>query len=322
MKQSRPAFDPELRRLARVLPRGVASSRTLHLVRPLEWLAAHRPPPPDVAVEAAGSVTVRVHRPPAGGNGPMPAILWVHGGGYVFGLAAQDDPLCRGLAQQLGAVVAAVEYRKAPEHPFPAALDDCHEALVWLASSPEVDPARVAVAGASAGGGLAAALAIEARSRGEVRPVFQSLLYPMLDDRTTLRPDIDERGFRLWNNESNRFGWRSYLGTEPGFPGITSPASPARETDLSGLPDAWIGVGTLDLFLQEDLEYAERLRDAGVGCEVEVAEGAFHAFDGLVPGAAVSRRFRASQVAALARAFGTNTDPSNQTGDGVTARHV
>ncbi|MGI9578558.1 MAG: alpha/beta hydrolase fold domain-containing protein, partial [Microthrixaceae bacterium] len=132
---------------------------------------------------------------------------------------------------------------------------------------------------------------------------FQLLVYPMLDDRTALRHDIDERGFRLWNNKSNRFGWKAYLATEPGFPGITAPASPARAEDLSGLPPAWIGVGSLDLFCAEDLTYAERLDEAGVACEVEVAEGAFHGFDGVVPKAQVSRRFRQSQLDALSTAL-------------------
>jgi acetyl esterase/lipase len=295
--------DPELRRIGWFLPRGVAGDRTLRLVRPLERLLDRRPLPPGVTVEHAGEVPLRVQRPDPRPNGPGPAVLWLHGGGYVLGKAAQDDRNCRQLADELGAVVAAVDYRTAPEHPFPAALDDAHEALVWLASRPEVDPTRIAITGASAGGGLAASLAIEARERGEVTPVFQLLVYPMLDDRTALRNDIDERGMRLWNNRSNRFGWRSYLGTEPGFPGIAAPASPARAEDLSGLPPAWIGVGTLDLFHDENLEYAARLRAAGVGCELEIVEGAFHGFDGVVPRAAASRRFRGSQLGALAAAL-------------------
>jgi acetyl esterase/lipase len=128
----------------------------------------------------------------------------------------------------------------------------------------------------------------------------------MLDDRTTLRRDIDERGLRLWNNKSNRFGWMSYLGTEPGFPGITAPASPARAEDLSGLPPAWIGVGTLDLFCDEDIAYSKRLDEAGVECQLEVVEGAFHGFDGVAPRVDVSRRFRASQLDALSSALGAD----------------
>ena len=127
-------------------------------------------------------------------------MLWIHGGGYVIGSAAQDDAVCRHLAHELGRLVAAVDYRLAPEHPFPVPLHDCHDALVWLANRGDVDADRVAIGGASAGGGLAAALALLARDRAEVRPAFQLLSYPMLDDRTALRTDIDERHFRLWNN--------------------------------------------------------------------------------------------------------------------------
>jgi acetyl esterase/lipase len=229
-------------------------------------------------------------------------MLWIHGGGFVMGSAAQDDALCRHFAEELGIVVASVDYRLAPESRFPVPLDDCHDALAWLADRPYVDATRIAVGGASAGGGLAAALAILARQRGEVSLSFQLLTYPMLDDRTGCRTGIDERHFRLWNNRSNRFGWQSYTGLAPGSPGVTGLAAPARCDDLSGLPPAWIGVGTLDLFHDEDLDYAERLSAVGVECAVVEVPGAFHGFD-LVAKATVVRQFRASQVAALAGAL-------------------
>ena len=296
-----------------MLPRGVVGPRILRGVRVVERLAARRPPPAGVSVERAGAVEVRVHRPPGARTGPRPGLLWIHGGGYVIGLAAQDDRLCRELARRLGAVVAAVDYRVAPEHPYPTPLHDCHDALEWLAARDEVDAGRVAIAGGSAGGGLAAALALLARRRGGVQPVFQALSYPMLDDRTVLRDDVDERHLRLWTNASNRFGWGCYLGTAPGSAGVEATAAPAREDDLAGLPPAWIGVGSHDLFHDEDLRHAQRLRAAGVPCEVTVVHGAFHGFDALVPGAQVSRDFRDTQVGALAAALGVSpSGPGDQ----------
>jgi acetyl esterase/lipase len=230
-------------------------------------------------------------------------LLWIHGGGYVIGSAAQDDAVCRRFADQLGIVVAAVEYRLAPEHRFPVPLHDCHDALVWLAGQPTVDPTRVAVGGASAGGGLAAALAVLARQRAEVPLAFQLLAYPMLDDRTAERTDLDESNFRLWNNEANRFGWQSYTGHRPGSDEVSGLAAPSRLDDLAGLPPAWIGVGTLDLFHDEDLAYARRLREAGVECELDVVEGAFHGFDLVRAKAGVSRAFRSAQLTALGAAL-------------------
>jgi acetyl esterase/lipase len=208
-----------------------------------------------------------LHHPPVGTPAPYPALLWIHGGGYVIGTAAQDDPLCRLIAERLGVLVAAVDYRLAPEHPFPAPLDDCYDALTWLTARTNVDAHRVAIGGASAGGGLAAALALLTRDRGEIQLALQLVSYPMLDDRTALRTDVDERNFRLWNCKANRFGWQSYLGAAPGTGAIAGLAAPARHQDLSGLPPAWVGVGTLDLFYNEDIAYAERLRAAGVDCD-------------------------------------------------------
>lgn len=249
-----------------------------------------------------GPWSVRIHRPVAPAAS-APAVLWIHGGGYVIGSAAQDDPICKKYAEQTGAVVASVEYRLAPEHPFPTPLEDCYSALLWLAEQPGIDPDRIAIAGASAGGGLAAALALLARDRGEIKPVLQILAYPMIDDRTALRTGIDESGFRLWSNAANAFGWRSYTGYEPGSAQVSGLAAPSRHEDLSGLAPVWLGVGTQDLFHDEDLAYAERLMTAGIPCELHVTDGGYHAFDLAVPKAPVSRAFRDSQIAALKSAF-------------------
>jgi acetyl esterase/lipase len=286
-------FHPDLRRIARFAPRPLVSRRTLPLLRALALL--HLPGRHD-DVEVVALTTgagVRVHRPlePAATSG---ALLWIHGGGYVLGSARQDDPLCRRFANKLGITVGSVEYRPAPEHPFPAALEDCYAALQRLVALPGVDPARVAIGGASAGGGLAAALALMARDRGEISPALQLLTYPMLDDRTVAKSPMDARNYRVWTERSNRFGWAAYLGNAN--PDI---AVPARNTDLAGVSPAWIGVGALDLFHDEDLAYAERLKKAGVPCRVEVVPGAFHGFDRIVPGAPVSRSFFDSQCASL-----------------------
>jgi acetyl esterase/lipase len=290
-------FHPDLRRIARVIPKQVLTPATLPIVRLATRLMGRHTPDDVEVLTLTSGVGVRLYRP-TGVSGAGPALLWIHGGGYLIGSAAQDDQLCRRFARELGATVASVDYRLAPENPYPVPLEDCYTALAWLVGLPSVDPARVAIGGASAGGGLAAALALLARDRGEIPLAAQLLVYPMLDDRTVDRDDLDNPGHRLWNQSSNKFGWACYLADAD--PDV---AVPARRDDLSGLPPAWMGVGTLDLFHDEDLAYAERLRAAGVPCQVEVVSGAFHGFDGIVPKAEVSQSFFNSQCAVLREAF-------------------
>lgn len=194
--------------------------------------------------------------------------------------------------------VAAVDYRLAPQNPYPAALEDCYTALEWLSRQPGVDPDRIAIGGASAGGGLTAALALAARDRGRVAPIFQLLVYPMLDDRTGLHLNPNERRYRIWNSAANQLGWRAYLGSADPVGAV-----PARAEDLSSLPQAWIGVGSLDLFCDEDRRYAARLREAGVDCAVHVVPGAFHGFDAVLPRRAISRKFFDAQCAAVSGAL-------------------
>jgi acetyl esterase/lipase len=287
-------FHPDLRRVARLAPTGLIGPRSLRLIRALSGLQRRRSHDGVEVLTLGSGVGVRLHQPIGVSHGP--ALLWMHGGGYVLGSAQQDDTLCHHFTRELGITVASVDYRLAPEHPYPAPLEDCYSALTWLAGLPAVDPARVAIGGASAGGGLAAALALLARDRGDVTPVLQLLAYPMLDDRSGVGPK--NPNYRLWGPKSNRFGWAAYLGNAD--PQV---AVPARRDDLSGLPPAWIGVGTHDLFHDEDIAYAERLTAAGVPCHVEVVPGAFHGFDLVVPKAAVSRSFFASQCASLRTAL-------------------
>jgi acetyl esterase/lipase len=292
-------FHPDLSRIAQFIPKQVITPVTMPIMRMgTRLMGRHTPRDVEVLTLTSG-VGVRLYRP-TDARGAGPALLWIHGGGYVIGSAAQDDDLCRRFARELGATVASVDYRLAPENPYPIPLEDCYSALAWLERLPSVDPARVAIGGASAGGGLAAALALMARDRGEIRLAAQLLVYPMLDDRTVERKGLDNPGHRLWNQSSNKFGWACYLGDAD-----RDVAVPARREDLSGLPPAWMGVGTLDLFHDEDLAYAERLRAAGVPCQVEVVSGAFHGFDGIVPKAEVSQSFFDSQCAVLREAFAT-----------------
>ena len=292
-------FHPELRRLGRELPKTVITPFSLKFIRKLTRLPHRRPPKHVEVITLDSHVRVWIYRPSRTGAGP--GLLWIHGGGYLIGSPGQDDELCRRYVRALGTTVASVDYRLAPESQHPVPLEDCYAALKHLAEMPTVDGSRIAVAGASAGGGLAAALVQLTHDRGELPLRAQLLAYPMLDDRTSERTDLDQSGLRLWDRASNRFAWAAYLGNAD--PNV---AVPARRADLSGLPPTWIGVGTLDLFHDEDVEYAERLRAAGVPCDLEVVPGAFHGFDGIAPKAKVSQAFFASQCAMLRRAFSSD----------------
>ncbi len=295
---SREALNPDLRKFARVLPRGYALHRGFKLQRAFMRVVGSAGRTRGVQVAAVNEhVTVRLHRP-AGLPDRAPALLWIHGGGTLMGTAIQDDKYCRKLAQLTGVAVAAVEHRLAPEHPYPTPLEDCYAALLWLARQPWVDPTRLAVGGASAGGNFAAAVAQRAHDRKEVELAFQMLVYPMLDDRTGASRDGPKR--LMWTETDNQLAWQWYLnGADP------IEAAPGRRADLSGLPPAWIGVGTLDLFYEESLEYGRRLREAGVLVHEQIAPGAFHAFDQIADSAPVSLNFFASQSLHLRTALTT-----------------
>jgi len=302
------ALHPDLR-AARLIPN---VTWNLPLVRVLRRLPTPRPRiPAGVEVRTthvpgpagAPPVRVRLYRR-TGRPGPTAALLWLHGGGYLIGRPEQDDGTCLEFVQRLGITVASVDYRLAPEHPFPAALDDAHAVLTWLATpGGGVVVERIAVGGASAGGGLAAALAQRVHDDGGPRLALHLLVYPMLDDRTAVRDDAAPAGLRLWTPGSNRLGWTAYLGTEPGATILPAYAAPARRADLRGLPPAWIGVGSADLFHDEDVAYARRLAEAGVPVTLEVVDGAFHGFDAAFRSAPVTRRFVHAQVTALAAAL-------------------
>jgi acetyl esterase/lipase len=236
-----------------------------------------------------------------------PAILHIHGGGYVLGTAQEAVPDLEKIAHQLDCVAVTVDYRLAPETPFPGSLEDNYSALKWLwdcAAQLGVDTNRIVVMGESAGGGHAAMLAIAARDRKEFNLAAQILIYPMLDDRTaSSRPVPAHIGTFIWHRRSNQFGWSSLLGQAAGGSTVAYGSVPARVSDLSRLPPTFIGTGSIDLFVEEDIEYANRLVTAGVPVELLVVPGAYHGFDGIAPNAMLTRQFRAAQLGALRRAF-------------------
>lgn len=297
-------YHPELSRV-RFLPTIPTGPGTVKLMRRLKPRGID--PGPDVTVDeitVSPTVSIRLFRP-AHVAGPVPAMLWMHGGGHLFGAPEQDDRSNIAFVRELGIAVAAARYRLGSEAPAPASVEDCYAAFLALANRGEewgIDVTRLAVGGASAGGGVAAALAQYALDRGNAQPMFQLLVYPMLDDRTVLRSHPDAKHHRGWNEKNNRQGWTTYTGGEPGRPGVSPYAAPARRDDLAGLPPAWIGVGTLDLFHDEDVEYARRLNAAEVPCELYVVPGATHGFDQMFVRAQVVRDFWRQQAEALRRA--------------------
>jgi acetyl esterase/lipase len=257
---------------------------------------------------AKGAPDVPVYVINADAKKHRPAILHMHGGGFIVGSAAQALKGMLLEAKELDCVAVTVDYRLAPETPFPGPLEDSYAALKWLYTNAEslgVDQHKIAIQGESAGGGLAAILAIAARDRGEVPILFQALIYPMLDDRTatSIQPPSYIGTFGGWTREYNRLAWRAFLGQMPGESNEPDGAVPARLKSLRGLPPTFIGVGSLDLFVQEDIEYAKRLIEAGVPTELVVVPGGFHGFDNQVPNAPLSKQFMVTQYKALAQAF-------------------
>lgn len=308
--------DPELVSAIKALPKLILNSQTLAQVRQHEVI------PPPLPAPAPQPVNRRIPGPPgapdlhliivdpAPGKKGRPTLLHIHGGGYVARSAALAMHFLQTAAQMCNCVVVSVDYRLAPETHFPGSLEDNYTALRWLYTNADalgVDRQRIAVGGESAGGGHAAALAIAARDRREIPIIFQLLIYPMLDDRTgSSRPVPPHIGEFVWTAQSNVFGWTSLLGVPAGSAKVPAGAVPARVEDLSGLPPAFIVVGGIDLFVDEDIEYARRLIAAGVPAELHVVPGGYHAYDLLVPGAAVTARFTEYWTTALRRAFGSS----------------
>ncbi len=273
-------IHPELRGLFTKLPNLTFGPVTRRLFRGLERLLPE-PRPPEGIVARTGRVgdhQLRLFGPEQGARHPG-ALLWMHGGGRIMGRPQHGAYHCMRIAKALGIIVAATSYRLAPEHPFPAALDDC--AASWSCNQAHatqlgIAPERIVVGGESAGGGLAAELAQRLHDEPGPDPAGQLLVYPMLDDRTAAREELTRDKHLVWNNASNRYGWASYLGCEPGAAGLPPYAAASRREDLSGLPPAWLTVGDLDLFVVENKAYVERLVAAGVDAELQMIDGGFH----------------------------------------------
>jgi acetyl esterase/lipase len=256
----------------------------------------------DHVVPGDTPVPLRVHRT-RGDDRVRPCVYGIHGGGYVLGNSTMDNPLFDRLCPDVGVVGVSVDYRLAPETPYPGPLEDCYRGLLWTFAHADelgVDATCIGVMGGSAGGGLAAALALLVRDRGEVQLAFQLLDCPMLDDRQHTQSS-QEDGLPVWSRHSNTFGWRSYLGDLYGRDDVPATAAPARATDLTGLPPAFIAVGAVDGFLDEDVDYALRLTRACVPTELHVYPGACHGFQLLAPDAAVTKQWARDQSEWLAR---------------------
>ena len=307
-----PDFLPTLVKIQPDIDKEIYTDRTLPAMRKLSDNYAQPPgsTPPftrRLIPGAKGAPDVPIYIIGQRGAGARPAILHIHGGGYILGRAVDALPNLQKLALKHDCLVVTVDYRLAPETRFPGSLDDNYAALRWIhdhADELGVDRRRIAVMGESAGGGHAATLAIAARDRGEFAICQQILIYPMLDDRTgSSRQPAPWIGTFIWNRAANRYGWSSLLGVPAGSAAVPAGAVPARVRDLSGLPPAFIGVGSIDLFVDEDVEYAQRLIDAGVVTELLVVPGGYHGFDELAAAAPASLRFAAARDAAIARGF-------------------
>ncbi|GKS11710.1 esterase [Paenibacillus chitinolyticus] len=255
----------------------------------------------------AGEMLVKIYEPSQRTGAKLPAMLWIHGGGYVMGHPDMDDALCERFVQAAECVVVSVDYRLAPEHPYPAAIDDCYTALTWMTDEAEllgIDLGRVAIAGASGGGGLTAALALMARDKGGPSLIFQMPLYPMIDDRNITASSHEITADNAtWNRANNLAAWNMYLGNRTENSEVSPYAVPSRAESLAGLPPTYTCISQLDLFRDETIEYVTRLAQAGVDVEFHLYPGTFHSFEVMVPQAEVSQRASKNYVDAIARAL-------------------
>jgi len=312
------AFDPEFTEMIGLLPTVIDWGPAAEMAEMRETMAAfgvRAEPRPDVIREdreipgrdGDPAIRVRVYRPAADVATPLAGLVEIHGGGFIVGEIGMMDAFCDRVAADLSVMVVSVDYRLAPENPFPAAVEDCFAAVSWLAEHADelgVDPDRIAIAGQSAGGGLAAATALMARDRGGPALCFQLLEIPELDDRLATPSMTDFVDTPLWNRPNAVRSWSWYLGADdrPGSDGVSPYAAPARAGDLSGLPPTFVSVMEFDPLRDEGLIYATRLLQAGVSTELHAYPGTFHG-SGLVVDAAVSKRAARDSFDALRRAL-------------------
>ncbi len=312
MSSALPPFDPEI---ALALAEQTDIVVTSLAPDQIDAMRARATPPDVHAVATDAGCTVSEHRAPgrdgdvpvtlvrpSHSTGPLPVLLHLHGGGLIAG--AVSDNVEAALAVAPGWAVASVDYRLAPEHQYPAAVEDAYAALLWLvaeAAQLGIDPARVVITGVSAGGGLAAALALLVRDRNGPPLLGQLLVYPMLDDRNDSASGHQMAGAGSWDRTANATGWAAYLGAEAGGPHTPAYASAARAETLRGLPPAFIDVASAETFRDECVQYAARLWADGGDAELHVWPGGCHGFDGLAPSARVSVAARAARASWLDR---------------------
>ncbi|GAB4079509.1 alpha/beta hydrolase [Modestobacter muralis] len=315
----RPPFDPEIAAVLQVLAGVMPSSLTADLIPVLRQPNPALPSITDEELGRGGTFTVSTRSVPGpagapdvevivclpvGAAAPVAAVLHTHGGGMVIGDARTGLAEIMDWAAELQLAVVSVDYRLAPETPHPGPVEDCYAALLWTARNAAelgIDPDRIVVAGASAGGGLAAALALMARDRGDVALAGQLLIYPMLDDRNDTFSAHQMAGVGVWDQVSNDTGWTALLGADRGGPDVSPYAAPARATDLSGLPPAFVDVASTETFRDEDIAYATRIWQAGGIAELHVWPGGCHGFDTFAPGAGISQEARAARLRWLRR---------------------
>lgn len=310
---------PELRQLFSVLPKTQTNRENLREVRQQMnqmVISMNAAKPVNDAVmtserfipgaEGDPDVRVKIYEPKIK-NEILPGVLHFHGGGFIIGTADMFDANCEEIVKEVNCVVISVDYRLAPEHPFPAPVEDCYAALKWFSENAAelgVDPSRIAVSGGSAGGGLTAAISLLSRDRKGPSIAFQMPNYPMIDDRCITSSNNEITDERIFNGKSNQQAWDMYLGNKDGE--VSQYAAPARATDLSGLPPTYTCVGELDPFRDETIEYVARLTKAGVPVEFHLYPGCFHGFEGFVPTAEISQRAIKEFHSALKRALHKN----------------